>query len=151
MDSNNLLLMKKNNCSPYYYRTANEGCEGYIFTGVCLSIGCGGSLSRKWEVSVRGVSGGRGFCPARGLWPEQSLSRGISVQGVSVQGVSVWGVSVWGVSVQGGLCPGGLVSIQGGLCLGGLCPGGLCPGRISAQEDSVQDSLCLWGSLSGRG
>ena len=52
---------------------ANEVCEGYVFTGVCLSMGVpvqgegglvqGKSLSR-W-ISLRGVSvggGGRGLC-----------------------------------------------------------------------------------------
>ena len=57
---------------------ANEVCEGYVFTGVCLSTG---------EVSVH-----------RG-----SVSRGVSVQGVSVQGVLCPGGSLSrGVSVQGG-------------------------------------------------
>ena len=50
--------------------SANEVCEGYVFTGVCLYMGGGSlflgggeSLSRGWGVSVQGM--------------------GVSVQGVS--------------------------------------------------------------------
>ena len=71
---------------------ANEVCEGYVFTGVCLFTGGSQYLS----------SGG--VC-ARGFLSRGSLSRGVSVQGVSVQG-------------EGSLCLGGRVSIQGGLCPG---------------------------------
>ena len=78
---------------------ANEVCEGYVFTGVCLSTGGGVSVS---------VQGG-GLHPG-GLCPGGSLSWGVSVQGVSVQGALSRGalcpagslsgrVSVWGVSV----------------------------------------------------
>ena len=46
----------------------NEVCEGYVFTGVCLSTG--GSLSRGsvWGGSLSGGSlSGGGLCPGRGL------------------------------------------------------------------------------------
>ena len=80
-----------NECLP----PANDVCEGYVFTGVCLSMGGSGGV----PVSVHG-----GFCPGMGgLCPGGGgLSRG-------------WGVCIgggeslsrgWGVSVQGGLCPG---------------------------------------------
>ena len=52
-----------------HYRPANEVCEGYAFTGVCLSTG--GSWSLSWDVSVPwcvSVQGG-------------SLPRGVSIQG----------------------------------------------------------------------
>ena len=32
--------------------------------------------------------------------------------------------------------------------MGGLCPGGLCPGKSLSRGASVQEGLCLWGSLS---
>ena len=100
---------------------ANEVCEGYVFTGVCLSTG---------GISVQRVSLSRGLCPEG------------SVSGM----VSVWGsLSGWSWSrgsLSGGLClvglcigdiwPGDLC--PGGLCMGGLCPGGFCPG-ILCQED----------------
>ena len=57
---------------------ANEVCEGYVFTGVCLSTG-GLSLCPG------------GSLPQGGLHPRASLSRGVSVRGISVQGVSVQG------------------------------------------------------------
>ena len=73
-----------------YLPPANEVCEGYVFTGVCLSTGFS-----VWGVSIQG-----GLHPG-GLHPGGSLSMGVSVHGVSVQGVSE-GVSVQGVSVQKG-------------------------------------------------
>ena len=65
---------------------ANEVCEGYVFTGVCLFT---------WGVSVWG-----GLCPG-GLCPGGLCPRGVSVQWGSVKG----GLCP-GVSVQGGICPG---------------------------------------------
>ena len=128
------------------FTPANKVCEGYVFTGVCLSTG--GSLSQ-------GVSILRGLCP-RG-----SLSRGFSVQGVSVQGgvsVQVGSLSRW-VSVQGVSMPKG-VSVQGGLCPGGFHPwGGLCPRGslsrgvsvhwVSVWGISIQKGLYLGGSVEG--
>ena len=64
-----------------YLPPANEVCEGYVFTGVCLSTG--------W-ISVQGGSLSRGgLCPGG-----RSLSRGVSVFGESVQGDLCLGVSV---------------------------------------------------------
>ena len=57
---------------------ANEVCEGYVFTGVCLFTGEGGFGLCPGEASVQGVSVQGGLCPI-----------GVSVCGVSVQGVSV--------------------------------------------------------------
>ena len=75
---------------------ANEGCEGYVFTGVCLSTR-GGSWSLSRVVSI----GGGVLCPgvlcwAGGLCPEGSLlGAGVCVQGVlCLRGVCVQGVSV---------------------------------------------------------
>ena len=64
--------------SALFLPPANEVCEGYVFTGVCLST--------RGRVSVQG--GG-------------SLSRGVSVRGWSLSGGSLSrGFSVWGVSVR---------------------------------------------------
>ena len=84
----------------------NKVCEGYVFTGVCLSTGgltlcLWGVLVSVWGVSIWGVSVRGSLYPGGGVCP---------------------GVSVQGVSVQGGLCP-------GGLCLGGsLSRGCICQG-----------------------
>ena len=83
-----------------YLPPANEVCEGYVFTGVCLSTGgdiCPGgwSLSRGVPVQVGLCSGGSlsrgGLCP---------LSWGISVQGVPVQ------EGLWGGSLSRGVSEG---------------------------------------------
>ena len=50
---------------------ANEVCEGYVFTGVCLSTG--GGVSIQGGLS-RGVSGPRGLCPG-----------GLCLEGISVK------------------------------------------------------------------
>ena len=59
--------------SENFYRP--QICEGYVFTGVCLS-------TRGRGFSVRR----RGLCPGKGLCPGGSLSRGVSVHEVYVQG-----------------------------------------------------------------
>ena len=83
-----------NECLP----PVNGVCEGYVFTGVCLSTGGvsvsvrGRSLSREWG----SLSRGWGFSVQRvgSLCPGGSLSMGsLSRRGVSVHG---GGVSVWG-------------------------------------------------------
>ena len=124
-------------------------CEGYVFTGVCLSTGEGGLYGgvsiqgglcpREGSLSKGGISVRGGLCPGG---PGGSLSRG----GVSVQGRGLCpgegSLSRGGVSVQGrGLCPGegslsrGGVSVQGR----GLCPG---EGSLSRGGVSVQGGLC---------
>ena len=62
--------------------SANEVCEGYVFTGVCLSTG---------GVSVQG----------------ESLSKGVSVLGFSVQEGLCQEGSLSRESLSGGLCPWG--------------------------------------------
>ena len=120
---------------------ANEVCEGYVFTAVCLSTGgglghCPGVFCPGGRSLSRGISVQGGLCPGRGFCPGGSLFRKVSVQGVSVQVVSV----------LGGLCPGGSLSrgvpVQGG----GLCPGrGLSLG-ISVRGEGRRGGLCLGGS-----
>ena len=74
---------------------ANEVCESYVFTDVCLSTGVSvqggfcpeGSLSRG--PLSRGVSVQGGLCPGRYLCPGGSLSGRISVRGSLSRGVFV--------------------------------------------------------------
>ena len=89
---------------------ANKVCEGYVFTGVCLS------------------TGGLALCPG-GSPSGGSLFMGVSVQGVPVKrGVSIQGDLCPEGCLSGGLCPG--VSVQGGVYLRGSLSRGRClPGR----------------------
>ena len=92
------LLMRARTCSKLLPPT-NEVCEGYVFTGDCLSTGGSSSL---WGVSVQGVSVQGGLCPgasvggdlSRGSLSRGSLSGGVSRGGSLSRGVSVHGVSV---------------------------------------------------------
>ena len=111
---------------------ANEVCEGYVFTGVCLSTW--GSLSLSGgSLSQEGLCLG-GPCPG-----------GLCLR-VSVQGVYVWGSLCTVGSVQECLCPGGSLS-------GGLCPGRSLSGGSLSRGISVQGILCPGGfvkPLKGR-
>ena len=108
-------------------------CGGYVFAGVCLSMGRGLGLCPV------------GLCPGMSL-SRRSLSSGISVQWVSVQGVSVQWVSVQDVSVQE-------VSVQWDLCPVGICSGGLCQegslSRESLSGESLSGGLCHGVSVQG--
>ena len=75
---------------------ANEVCESYVFTDVCLSTGVSVQGGFCPEGSLSG-----GLCPG-GLCPGVSLSREVSLS----RGVSVWEDLCSGISVQGGLCQG---------------------------------------------
>ena len=90
----------------------NVVCEGYVFTGVCLSMG--GSQSQQGGSPSGGFSiRGGGGSPSRGVFIQGgSPSRGVSIWGGSSSG----GFSIWGV-----LHPGGRVLHQGGFSIwGGL-------------------------------
>ena len=63
-----MIVFDVNNC---FITARKRVCEGYVFTGVCLSIG---------GISVRGGRGHRGVFAQGGV----SVQRGVSVQGVSV-------------------------------------------------------------------
>ena len=138
-----LLTQKKENVHFIQWHSflppANEVCEGYVFTDVCLATGGGLSVSVQGRGSL---SRGRGLCPGRG-----SLSRGggpLSREGGSLSrgGGSKSGGSL---SIQGrGLCPG-----EWGLCLGDLCPGGLCPGGLCSGGLCPGSSLSRWGLCQG--
>ena len=137
---------------------ANEVCEGYVFTGVCLSTRGSRSLSKgsmsQGGVSVWGVSLSRGslsrggvsvqggsLCPGGESLSRGSLSRGSLFRGISVRG-SLYrkgslsrgslsrGVSVQGVSVQG-------VSVQGSLQ------------GVSVGRSLSRGKVSVWPSLSG--
>ena len=100
-----------------YLPTADEVCEGYVFTRVCHSVHRGGAWSREaldpggaWSqggVWSRGVPGARGFGPRWGAWslgvpgPEEGLVLG----GCLVPG-DAWSQGVPG-PVQGVPGPGG--------------------------------------------
>ena len=110
--------------SPVLLRPTNEVCEGYVFTGVCLSTrgvysacnGAGGCLPR------RRLSMG---CLPRGCLPRACLPSGCLPRGVCPGGVYPGGCLPRGVSVQGdraGVCP-VKVSAQGE---GGVFPGEVC-------------------------
>ena len=82
---------------------ANEVCEGYVFTGICLSTGGGGvrgrveggsALQGGWHAWWRSVHG-RGLCMAGSV-----CSRGCMHGG---RGACVAGWHAW----QGGMCGGG--------------------------------------------
>ena len=68
---------------------ANEVCEGYVFTGVCLSTGGGGCMvvgGHAWlQLGMNGCSRGCifGGCMVEGVW----LQGACMVVGVWLQGV----------------------------------------------------------------
>ena len=75
---------------------SNEVCEGYVFTGVCLSTGRGGVHGCRGHAWLWGVMCGCGGC--------------------MVVGGYVW---LWGACVFAGRC----AWLQGGVC---GCRGGMC-------------------------
>ena len=111
---------------------ANEVCEGYVFTAVCLSTG----------------GGGLGLCPG-GLCPGGKVS--VHPGGSLFRGVSVQGDLCPGRSLSRGLCPGRSLS------RGGLCPGEFLSWGVSVQvgplsrEGSQSGGLCRGGGRGGRG
>ena len=110
---------------------ANYVCEGYVFTGVCLSTGAG--VSVQWGSLSGGIGGSKGG--ARDARPPGGPNSFIFIQFsakirkiIAILGV---GAPPWGKS---------WIRHWGGLCLGGgHCVGGFCPG-VSVSR----------GSLSGR-
>ena len=131
---------------------ANEVCEGYVFTDVCLATG---GLS----VSVQGG----GLCPGEGgLGPgKEGLCPG---EGVSFQGRGSLSRGGGSLSRGGGLCPGegvsvhpgkgslsrGVGSLSGGSLSGGsLSRGSLFRGSLFRGSLSREFSVQV-GSLSGK-
>ena len=103
-------------CTDIYYRP-QRSCEGYVFTGMCLSTG-GGVCS----------SGGACFgeVPAPG--------------GCLLPGVSALGVSAWGMSAPGGVCSGGVSVLGVSVCSGGVSAlGGVCS---ALRQPSQRDGYC---------
>ena len=102
---------------PEILSPANEVCEGYVFTGVCLS------------------TGGLGLCPGGG----------VSVQGISVWVGLCLGLSGFcsGWSLSGALWfLFRMVSVQRCLCLGVSLPGGSSPKGSLSRGISVWRGLC---------
>ena len=116
-------------CNKIIY--CNYRPQGYVFTGVCLSMG--GSLS--WAFLSR-----RDLCPGIDSLSRGSLSRGVSVHGLG-------SLSMVGVSVQGDLYPGGSlsreISIKGDLCPERSLSKGSLSGRPSRQRPSYSKNLSL--------
>ena len=102
---------------------ANKVCEGYVFTGVCLS------------------TGGLALCPG-GSPSGGSLFMGVSVQGSLSRG----GFLSKGISVQRGVCPG--VSVRGSLSTGVSVWGSLSRGSLSG--GSLSRGVYLPGSVQLR-
>ena len=109
---------------------ANEVCEGYVFTGVCLSTGGGVNAGgHVWQgacvvgVCVAGGHAWQGVCMAgRHVWQEGMCGRGACMAGACMAGGHAW---------QGGvLCRGGMHgrghAWQGGMCGGVVCGRGMC-------------------------
>ena len=98
---------------------ANVVCEGYVFTGVCLSTGGSGSPSWGGVLHPGGVFSIQGGCsPSRG---------GLLPGGFSIRG----GSPSRGVLHLGGLHPGGGSPSRGGFSIRGSPSGGvLHPGGV---------------------
>ena len=70
-------------CSATFLPPANEVCEGYVFTGVCLSTGGHAWQGRAWQGGVCGRGGGHAWQGEGGVYG----------------GGCVW----WGACVVGGM------------------------------------------------
>ena len=92
---------------------ANEVCEGYVFTGVCLSMG--GHV--WWGACVGGMHGGGEVCMAGGCaWWGACVVGGMHGGGVHGRG----GMCSWGHAWQG-VVHGRGVCMAGGMCGRGAC------------------------------
>ena len=127
----------------HFLPPTNKVCEGYVFTGVCLSTGESQSLSRG--VSVLGGPCPGGLCLVVSV--QASLSRGSLIRGGLYPGVSVQGISVQGGSLSwlGGLCPEGSLCPWGSLYRGVSVKGSLSRGSLSMGV-SVKWGLCIRGT-----
>ena len=103
---------------------ANEVCEGYVFTGVCLSTEGGGVHGRGRHVWQGGMHG-RGVCVAGGhVW-----RRGLG----------------WGCALQGGMC------MAGGMHGGGHARQGACMVGACMAWGCVWQGACMAGGMHGGG
>ena len=98
-----------------------EVCEGYVFTGVCLSTGghvrgCRGACMVAWEggcVVAGGVHGCQGF--VRG-WGACMVGAGGGMHGCWGGMHGCWGGHAW---LPGGMCGcKGVCVVAGGACMG---------------------------------
>ena len=96
---------------------ANEVCEGYVFTGVCLQGGMLGRGGHVWQGGMRGggacVAGGtcmeEGVCMAGGAW-----WGGVCGKGECMAGGHAW---LWGCAWLGACVAGGHAWL--GACMAG--------------------------------
>ena len=126
-------LVSSNNYCP------QRSCEGYVFTGVCLSKGGPVSQHALQVVSqhaLQQVSRGGAIiaCIAGGI--PACLATGLQGRG-------------WGCLVQGGLLPGGSAPggscrgcLVGGCLVGGCLVGGLLWGALRQTPPHVRDGYC---------
>ena len=109
----------------HFLPPANEACEGYVLTGVCLSTGGGGRVLQEgmrgrgcaWQGGVHGRQGG-----VHGR-------RGVHGRGHVWQGACMAGGHVWqGACIMGGMHGRGCVCGEGACVAGGMCAwwGGAC-------------------------
>ena len=84
----------------YFYRPTNEVCEGYVFTGVCLSTG--GVRGREGRAWWGACMAGGGACIAGGhVWHGACLVGGHAWWGACMARGCAWqGAHAW----QGGMC-----------------------------------------------
>ena len=98
---------------PDFYRP-QRSCEGYVFTGVCLSTGGGGiptCLAGGIPACLQQVSGGRGvgYPSMHCRWyPSKPCNKSRGGVPTTRGGTYSWRVCSWGVPAPGGLpAPGG--------------------------------------------
>ena len=85
-------VSRTSNIQRSFLPPANEVCEGYVFTGVCLSTWGGESVSVQGGGSVQGSLCLRGSLSRIGLCP------GVSVQGGSLSGIPLYS-NEWAVRI----------------------------------------------------
>ena len=89
-------------CLMLFLPPANKVCEGYVFTGVCLSTGGMHGMGCAWQGTVHG----RGACMAGGVHGRVVCMVG----GICGRGPAWWGVCMAGGHAwQGDMCGGGYV------------------------------------------
>ena len=124
----------------HFLAPANEVCEGYVFTGVCLSTG--GEC-----IAERGVRG-RG-CAWQGVYMAGGVhGRGCTWQGGVVAGGCAW----WGACMTGGMCGRGH-AWQGSMCgRGHAWQGGMHGGGHAWHRGAcMAQGKCMVGGMHGRG
>ena len=108
---------------------ANEVCEGYVFTVVCLSTGGMGGMRGKGACVVGGMCG-RGACMTGGVcdrgcaWWEMCMAGGHAWQRGAC--MAEGGMHGRGCAWQRGMCGRGACVVGGGHVWQGVCMAGEC-------------------------